>query len=408
MRYLLFFVLLFFTSCAPKVASIYQKEEDLLRTKGKSQQFHSIIYYSNAINLDFKGYIVGIEKAPKHIIKRYTHMHYNLKNKSSGVQYKINFFKKNYHALFISHIARFNGCNKKTTFLYNIYGSQKKNIYMAYDKGFEALDRLRKDLKEQIKGFDSIVIFIMGWNTSQEEAIRDFKALYKNMLSSCKGVRRPLFIGVTWPSEWDSSILPDFFVKAMSFPVKADDADELGLTWLGALIHYGLRDINVPIYIVGHSFGARAATMAAFEGNILYINYPYAKREIDTLVALQGAFSMKRFLKEGVEGIKHNINNVKHIVLTSSKYDYAVDSAFWSNTYAGDDKSYKKFCRYKQFLCGNCQNDLSFLLEQKSKIIYLDCSRMIKNRAYLSSGGAHSDIFDKEMGSLLCTLLQKL
>ncbi len=408
MRYFILLLLLFFHACSSKVGTIYQKEENLLRTKGKSEQFHSVVYYPNAINLDFKGYIVGVEKAPKHVVKKYSKMHYNLSNKSKGVRYKMNFFKnKTYHTLFISHIIRFDGCNKKTKFLYNIYGNEKKYIFSAYDKGFEALNRLRADLKKQLKGYDSIIIFVMGWNTSQEEAIRDFKALYKNMMSFCKGVRKPLFIGVTWPSEWDSSILPDFIVKALSFPVKADDADELGLTWLGALIHYGLKDVRVPIYVVGHSFGARAATMAVFEGNILYLDKPYPKRSVDTLIALQGAFSVRRFLKGGIEGIEHDISNVKQIVLTSSKYDFAMDSAFWSNAYAGDDKSFKKFCKNNsKFLCATYTKDYHFEFTRASKIIYLNCDSIIKNRAYMSAGGAHSDIYDKEMGQFLCKVLQ--
>jgi len=399
-KIILFSLVFFLSACSQKVGSIYQNQEDLLHTSGKLQKFHSVVYYPDDIALDFKGYIVGVEKAPREVIAKNQKIKYNLQGKTPGILKKIKLTKKVKKLEFISHIAKY---------LYNIYETpDRENIANAYDKSFDVLKLLKKDINKEISNYDSVIIFVMGWNTSQEEAIRNFKSLYKNTISASKNSIHPLFIGVTWPSEWESNYIPDFIVKILSFPVKAEDADELGLTWLGSLIHYSLSDIDVPIYVVGHSFGARATTMAVFEGNILYQKEKYPKKYIDTIISLQGAYSVNRFLKDRRDGISHDISNVRQIVLTSSKYDYAMDSAFWSKSYAGDDKSYNNHCKNNTyFMCGVNTKDFQIQFNTRaSKVTYLNCDSIIKNNAYLSGGGAHSDIYDKEMGEFLYKVIK--
>ena len=398
--------ILLFSFLSAKVGSIYQNIEDTLHTNKKLQKFHSVIYYPEAINLDFFGYIVGIEKSPKKVIM-HSDIEYNLKDRAIGIKANYKAFRAKKKALYVSHIIRYNGCNKDSKFLYNLYTKDSKNIPNAFAKSFDALNNLKDDITKNIDKFDSIIIFVMGWNTSQEEAIRNFKSLYKNFKKASGGKTTPLFIGVTWPSEWESSILPDALVKLSSFPVKAKDADELGLGWLGVLLHNTLAKIDKPIFVIGHSFGARATAMATFEGNLYYKDKPYNKRYIHTLISLQGAYSIKRFLPGGIDGLSFDISNVGQVVLTSSKYDSAMDSAFWSHSYAGDNKSYNRYCKQEQkFMCGVYTNDYNIEFNRASKITYLDCSSIIKNNAYLSGGGAHSDIYDYEMGLLLWKIVR--
>jgi hypothetical protein len=390
----------------PKAPSIYADIEKTLKTDKKLQKFHSIVYYPNAINLDFPGYIVGIEKSPKKAVAQ-SDINYNLKNKAIGVKANYKAIKAKKKALYISHILKYNGCNKESKFLYNLYTKDKKYIPNAYYKSFEALHRFQDDIEKSIKNYDSVIIFVMGWNTSQEEAIRDFKSLYNNFKKASKNQINPLFIGLTWPSEWESSLVPDALVKISSFPVKAKDADELGLGWLGVMLHKSLQNIDKPIFVIGHSFGARATAMATFEGNLYYKDKPYKKRYIHTLISLQGAYSVKRFLSGGIDALEFDISNVAQVVLTSSKYDSAMDSAFWSRSYAGDDKSYNRYCKEeKKFNCGIYTKDYKIEFNRASKITYLECSSIIKNNAYLSGGGAHSDIYDYEMGELLYKIVK--
>jgi len=389
-----------------KVGSIYADIEDTLKTNKKLQKFHSVVYYPEAINLDFLGYIVGIEKSPKKTIKQ-DDINYNLKNKTIGIKANIKTIKSKKKLLFVSHIIRYNGCGKDSTFLYNIYNKDKLIIPNAFTNSFTALERLKKDIPKVANSFDSVIVFVMGWNTSQEEAIRNFKSLYKNLKKASRGKINPLFIGVTWPSEWESNVIPNALVKACSFPVKAKDADELGLGWLGVLLHNTLANINKPIFVIGHSFGARATAMATFEGNIYYKDKTYNKQNIHTLISLQGAYSVKRFLPGGVDGMRYDISNVGQIVLTSSKYDTAMDSAIWSHSYAGDDKSYNKYCKNShKFQCATYTKDYQIEFNRAFKITYLNCNSIIKNNAYLSGGSAHSDIYDREMGELLWKIIK--
>ncbi|EOV8180916.1 hypothetical protein ACOIQQ_005466, partial [Raoultella planticola] len=48
---------------------------------------------------------------------------------------------------------------------------------------------------------------------------------------------RPLVIGITWPSYWSTGL-----VNVVSYPNKANDADELGLIWLNKI---GYTDLMV-------------------------------------------------------------------------------------------------------------------------------------------------------------------
>ncbi len=396
-----------FGACSQKVVSVHHDTESTLDTGSKLQKFHSVVYYPQEISLDFPGYIVGVEKSPKKSVAKKVQSRFDMTHLSKGIKRDIDRIKREPKILYISHIIKDNGCGKENRFIYNLYEKDKANIPDAYDKSFEALESLKENIQKDINKYDSIIVFVMGWNTSQEEAVRNFNSLYKNLKKASNNTVNPLFIGVTWPSEWEVSVLPDALVKLFSFTVKANDADELGLTWLGVMIHKTLKDIKKPVYVIGHSFGARATSMAVFEGNKLYKNKPYPRNHIDTLISLQGAYSVKRYLPKGIEGIEYDISNVRQVVLTSSKYDFAMDTAFWKAYYVGDEKSYKKYCEESQkFNCGKYTDNYQFEFNKASKVTYLNCDSIIKNNAYLSGGGAHSDIYDKEMGEFLWKVIK--
>ena len=71
---------------------------------------------------------------------------------------------------------------------------------------------------------------------------------------------RPLFVGVTWPSEWSAPLV--------SIANKMNDADELGMTWVSRVVRDVLvplkRAHSIPLILAGHSLGARLMTRAVF------------------------------------------------------------------------------------------------------------------------------------------------
>jgi hypothetical protein len=124
-----------------------------------------------------------------------------------------------------------------------------------------------------------------------------------------------LFIGISWPSEWRSKFLGGF-ISSLSYSVKADDADEVGILWVNRILWNILvplkKERNIPLILIGHSFGARVITRAIFSHGLIdpeKINKesPETRQkstyDIDLAIGLQGAFSINRFIPgEGEEG----------------------------------------------------------------------------------------------------------
>lgn len=289
----------------------------------------------------------------------------------------------------------------------------------AYKSSWTALDILQQRLRERLSegDYSHILVAIMGWNTTQIEAVRNFNAIAKNIRAAADDDFNPLFIGVTWPSQWQNEWLAPLY-KLASFPNKAQDADELGLMWLGVLLNDTLPAIDpqTPIVVIGHSFGARAATTAACAGPVIHRpGSPIAKKQLDqlTLIGLQGAFRINRLFGQFSDrkiGFQDQCRSVGHIYLTSSLADTANDTAFWGD-YAGDEASYTKFCGEESRLV-NCEKaDQSGHRTQQrdvgSNITYIDADDLIYLNSYLSGGGAHSDIYRKEHGLLMYDLISR-
>lgn len=402
---------LLISGCGVKAPSIIADKEEALKTSGSINKFHAIAYYPDDIKLNFPGYIVGIEKSPRSKV-----LHDDLKlfekDRSDGVEKVISKLKNDSKLMNITHIFKYdeNASTQKvsTKQLYNLYEQDSKNIPHAFVKSWEALKRLKQDIDAR-DDYDSIIVFSMGWNTSQEEAIRNFNSIYRNLKKVGGKEFNPLFIGITWPSVWESSVLPDLLVKLFSFPNKASDADEVGISWIGALLHHTLKDTTKPLVVIGHSFGARATSMAAFEGNTIYDQEHYPKNKIDCLISLQGAYSLNRFYNNGIEDVLYDHSQTK-VVLTASKYDTAMDIGIWA-PYVGNESTFEKYCGdegYQNLVCKDTSaKEFSDAL-QNTKILYLRADNIIKNNVYNSGGGAHSDIYDEEMGQVLWKIIKNV
>ncbi len=441
--------------CAQMPKRALQAPETALDTGGETTMlFHSVLYYPGAISLNFQGYIVGIEKSPVEIIAPPEDILICERPEdglSQEAAYKQIVEKK---ILFISHIVKdinapfgIGNC-----LLYNAYLQPGDNETEqlaetckemgqpvpispkhAYKKSWYALEILRTSLEKRLRTgkYTHIIVIIMGWNTVQEEAVRSFNSIIKNIKKAANNQGQtfnPLVIGVTWPSQWQSSWLGPLY-KALSFPVKAHDADELGLTWLGVLLHYTLPQAldhvknckEMPVVIIGHSFGARAATVAACVGPVIY-KTPKEKIKVRNmanyeLISLQGAFFIRRLFSQHDRNIHFHdyCPTVSRLFLTSSKYDIAMD-AMLLGPYAGNDKSYKKYCKNggsEELSCvkadkyGNIMDKSgnSIRFSHLKHIVYINANHLICQNAYLSGGGAHSDIFRPEHGVLMWQLI---
>ena len=174
-----------------------------------------------------------------------------------------------------------------------------------------------------------------------------------------------------------------------------------------------LAPADVPITVIGHSFGSRAASVGACIGPAIFERTPeLTPARIANLVNLQGAFQVSRLFGDSDKGMHFPdaCSNVDNVILTASDKDNAMDTAFWG-LYAGDERSFARHCPPDAKI--NCVRADShggitpLSAPPKSHITYVDASELIRENAYLSGGGAHSDIYRKEHGVLLNRLLTR-
>jgi hypothetical protein len=341
-----------------------------------------------------------------------------------------------------------------------------------YENGVPALRALQASVTKDLdRGtFTHVLVIVMGWNTNQNEAIRNFNDITGNMIEAARecGLTsnahcqqqtarvpafRPLVIGISWPSIWSYG-----WMNPLSYANKAGDADELGLSWLNLLTNRILPDAikaskePVPLILIGHSFGARAALRATAAEPALAerafpaIDPPHPGPQL--VVGLQGAVSINRFdVSAGDEGAPlRDFQTFKNtqIVLTASQHDDAAgnDLIVWHDA-AGSGSVYDLACSRpggwyaKVFRCLRAQDKSGrekplppgrpsagfsicepktvgpcrkfgepLALESNKRVLYIDASDGITEFNTLGTGGnAHSDIYRLPMGRLLWMLV---
>ncbi len=340
----------------------------------------------------------------------------------------------------------------------------------AWEHGLKALDRLADYAKADIaksaetdRPYTHLLVFSMGWNTDQFEALRNFNSIANEFARAVEGCPmpgdkycvgahkvRPLVIVITWPSLWDwSNMLAvggfDALAKLVSFPIKASDAREVGFGPANYLINKALAEIvadatlkeklkakNVDLKVVGvgHSFGARLLTQAVRSARYLAPGLrPAGTGGLDTFFALQGAFEIDR-LFDG-DGSRHSCatptrrlaEGFNRVVLTASSKDAAVNLAFFG-TYAGQHDGYTA-SKEKPAYCGlftqatmdkdgacigagnrqACAAIAPAPSGARPPVLYLDASNSIQYNTHRTGGGAHSDIYRENVGRVLASLL---
>ncbi len=431
-----YFSLISCSSILPIERLLEQQEKELNTDGSTTMLFHSSLYYPSEISLNFPGFILGIEKSPVNVIANRNDIEIKeipgsgfskeelrdevVDNKILFVSHIIESFGKHYGLANCAHHNAYYRKNQIQPKPPILFCSNSKAYEVppnqAYISSWDAMSKLKTLIRERIDSYTHVVVVSMGWNTVQEEAVRNFNSIMKNLKQAAgNDPFNPLFIGVTWPSQWAAKWVEPI-VRAVSFPWKAHDADEVGLTWLGVLLHETLSDIAKPIVVIGHSFGARAASVAACIGPAITgpkSNIRPNNNTIDYLINLQGAYRTNRLIGQHQKGklkYKDNCNNVDHIILTSSIHDTAMDTLFWrKDKYAGDDESYKEHCSdgLNIVRCGKAKKNgkIDIMNNSNSHITYINSDDLINKNSYLSGGDAHSDIYRAEHGVLLWDVL---
>lgn len=286
----------------------------------------------------------------------------------------------------------------------------------AFESSWEGIAALRKDLGKSIAddGYTHILVVVMGWNTTQDNAVDNYNSILGHLLDEVESRRKmrsvcnngahcprnknelqkthpannfkPLVVGVTWASEWAISELSPVspqFVRLLSFPNKANDAEELGITWLNAILHQAILPARAAsgkqprVIILGHSFGARASFLALSQDGALCkpqteCNSQEERQETweesskadketfadgDLFIALQGAFAIEELYPDdkqdtAIGGSRNRQSAIQsknlRTVLTATKHDSANDTAFWKS-YAGSIKAYQKVCKLGEY-----------------------------------------------------------
>lgn len=397
-----------------------------------------------SFELPFNAYVVGVEKANWQSVgsiyecedvHRKSHQCLNINAEyfatDKNFQRKMReIYTWQYKHTFVSHIAKYStNSASKPCFIYNIYDqtSSCKDVLEAIpqkgqfvQESWNALSQLGSEITKDIQTIrpTHFIVYMMGWNTPQWEAIKNYRDLFENLIKAARDNPaeefRPIFLGMSWPST-GSPTLP-----GADFGIKAKDADDVGMIWGNILINRVLADLKakygIPIIVVGHSFGARASSRAVFSAPLLTPD-ALPHKNVDLLVGLQGAYSFQRYIKgAGVEGSPYRDYStmVGKAVLTSSRHDEAVKKAGHGDFFVGSSVSYEKtknpeYSSYFEHIQTDAQGLTSIPSCNPSKIAYVDASSIINKVQPGTSpaNGAHSFIYGIEVGRLVYEFISK-
>jgi hypothetical protein len=340
-------------------------------------------------------------------------------------------YKKQIRPTYVSHILRYDrigfrdGCS-----VYNSRSSARlcEGAAPAQITGATALQTgwremlfLENEIRRRVSELlpTHFVVYMMGWNTSQDRAFSDARKMFANLESASrkfggpKTSFRPLYFLITWPSTGDPTI-PYF-----DFPIKAKDADEVGAIWGNVLINRVLvnikKDTGIPVVAVGHSFGARGLARAITSAPLLGVSESpdsdageRERRGVDLFVGLQGAFSSSRLVPaQAAKNTKDDDadaapyrdfgKHVRAFVLTAATDDRVVTIAGRGPFFVGSIGAYEKTKVEWSglFLHREARSDgtmAEHVCPPRGKILYVNAS------AFVNDKNAHGDILDPEMG----------
>jgi hypothetical protein len=291
----------------------------------------------------------------------------------------------------------------------------------TFAKSWDAMDIIKERLTKDVatNRYTHLIVVVMGLDTAQEEAIRNYKSIISSIRKNAGVSFEPLFVGVTWPSFFANRWFDPLW-EALAYPPIADRADILGLSWLGVLFNDVIMPLSdrIKITIIAHSFGARAASMGICVGPAILRNSEQVIErqhagEVENFIGLAPAFSLRRFIEEDYvfyENVYYRdyCPMIGRFVFTASSTDAAFSPVFWSDP-IGDHDQMTKYCMQKQpvsVTCTAATSDGSIdRYDASKKITYIDTTPLMKYTMPGTKGGGHSDIYRHEIGKLLWTVI---
>jgi hypothetical protein len=444
---------------------LYPAEKLLGTDSDNSMAYHAVVHYPTEHSLRYPGLIIGVEKSSSALLQeaRSRDVLRTLDPLSPSDEWLAKKLTSDTKVMFISHVVKTEAEDKspyaarKPCFVYNAYDLQPS--YAGWDrKAIDNVDHCQasvrgegkpfsdswlaiKQIRSTIQGeltradrtYTHVIVVVMGWNTEQIESVQNFNSIVDRLASQREEKDfRPYVIGVTWPSEWSSS-WADVLVKAVSLVNKANDADELGAGWLGAVVEHAVLPAVVtsatsrkPLIVIGHSFGARATSHAVCRGTMLRNPEGPAKMSdvsVDWLIGLEGAYSLNRFTSAGAGqydlGYPGQCAGARHLLFTASKHDTAASAAgilLAEANFAGTHKTYERAAsegldagavRFATSVAknGRLTSDPGKGNDPSSRLHYVDASEVIFYNAYGTGAGAHSDIYRNDTACMIWTAM---
>lgn len=441
----------------PKQSQFYEAECALGTQSSNIEQFHALIHYPFEHSLRFPGMIVGIEKSADNLVKKGAE---NAAQKLVPPESREENFLHGIvfggsKSMFISHVVESNkdGIGIDVP-LYNIYnpetiksGREPRPDGLvnckgepvveldAFEKSWDAVSLVKKTLSDRLAEgkYTDVIVISMGWNTNQIEAVQNFNSLVHQIKGAAKSdvAFNPYVIGITWPSEWFNSWVEPV-VRGISFINKANDADEVGVGWMRAIIQHGVLEVtqdprykSTRVTVLGHSFGARATSMAVCHAGILkapedrgFTNVEPEPNSVSWLVGLQGAYSLNRYLPGGAGfyGLSYgDCPLVKHHLLTASENDSVAQvssDVLKTSPFVGQISAWHSMkdgvhSQMFNFFTADSSGGVKPVegLASEGKWNYIDASNLVFYNAYGTSAGAHSDIYRAPMGVMLWSFI---
>lgn len=340
-------------------------------------------------------------------------------------QHAFDQFKPSY----VSHIASF-APGREACFVYNSFSASRACSTgtaavdaraRPVDAGWQALEGMQGELSARVQALKPthIITFVMGWNTEQWEALQNFRELRLHLEAAAQEradtVFRPLYLGITWPSTGQPTI------PGSDYPAKSGDADEIGMSWANVLLNRVLapvkRATGVRVVVVGHSFGARMTSRAAFSAPLLGERI---EPVVDLLIGLQGAYSFQRYVAseetgspEGIEGAPYADFRrfVGKAVLTAARGDEAVKAAGHGPFFVGSSEVFERtksasLAPLFEHRVAAADGSVATHGCDRSRLLYVDASAVIKVAQPHSMGGTHSDIFKPQIGRFIHQMIR--
>ena len=348
------------------------------------------------------------------------------------------------HSMTLTHILSIEQSNSqsKECFIYNVYQDETAASWCQHNhitriekgnkkwtsEGWDALNQLGLEIKEVVQREKAthIIVLATGWNTEQYESYRDFDYWMKQLGDDFKnkGDFRPIFVGISWESEWKGLARIPRIGSAMSINNKGNDADEIGFTWVNYLLNDVLKPVAASsnaqpkLVAIGHSYGSRIVLGSHYVRDIIAREPSSSDSYPVTLIGLQAAFPTGRFVLN--RGGKHPYNkaykNPATVVITSSTADKATGMIDMLTTgYIGGKGGLDELLKHKEIyddvialpVFDTDSTGQPIQKPSQNKVSVYNATPFVNCQLQGTDSGAHSDVYDPEMGRFLGEIIRK-